>query len=94
MMPIVPAPTFRLPATTCVGSFFTSRLATLYGARIGTTSSTPGPLSSDSFVSVALLADGGDHGPLGALNDVGLEAQRLDPLDHVLNLLGRWPLFP
>ena len=29
---------------------------------------------------VALLADGGDDGPLGALNDVGLEAQALDPL--------------
>ena len=50
MTPIVPAPTLRLPTTTCVGSFFTSRLATLYGARIGTTLRRPAPLASDSLV--------------------------------------------
>ena len=52
---------------------FVSRLATLYGARIGSTSSTPGPLSSAPMLAiVAFVADGGDHGPLGAAEHVGL----------------------
>jgi len=55
MTPTIPAPTDRLPATTRVGSGFTSRLATLYGATIGTTSATPGPLASDSFIDSRLI---------------------------------------
>ena len=45
MTPRWPPPTVRLPARTTVGSDFISRLASLYGARTGSTSSTPGPLS-------------------------------------------------
>ena len=63
---------------TTVGSDFISRLATLYGARIGSTSSTPGPLSSDSDAGgVPLVADRGDDGPLGAAKHVRLRARAI-----------------
>ena len=38
-----------------------------------------GPAVQRFLGAVALLADGGDDGPLGALNDVGLEAQGSRP---------------
>ena len=36
---------------------------------------------------VALVADGGDDGPLGAAEHGGLQAERFDLLDHVLDVL-------
>ena len=84
----VPPPTVRLPARTTVGSDFVSRLASLYGARTGSTSSTPGPLSSTPTLAVvALVADRGDHGPLGAAEHGRLEAERFNLLDHVFDIL-------
>ena len=35
------------------------------------------------FVCLAIVADGRDHGPLGADDHVGLEPQAFDALDHV-----------
>ena len=45
------------------------------------------------LVRLAIVADGGDHGPLGADDHVGLQAQRLDALDHVLDVGRRGLLF-
>ena len=88
MTPRWPPPTVRLPAFTTVGSDFVSRLASLYGARIGSTSSTPGPLSSDADAGhLAFVADRGDDGPLGAAEHRRLQARRFDMLDHVLDVL-------
>ena len=35
---------------------------------------------------VAFLADGGDHGPLGAVDRMGFQAKLFDALDHVFDL--------
>ena len=42
---------------------------------------------------LAIVADRGDHGPLGADDDVGLQAQRFDALDHVLDVRLRGSFF-
>ena len=38
------------------------------------------------LVHLAIVADRGDHGPLGADDHVGFEPEALDPLDHVLDV--------
>ena len=53
---------------------------------MGTTSSTPAPLSQRGAVLVAFVADGRDHRSLGAVDRMGLEPKLLDALDHVLDL--------
>ena len=45
------------------------------------------------LVRLAIVADRGDHGPLGADDHVGLQPQRFDALDHVFDVRLAWPLF-
>ena len=90
MTPKWPPPTVRLPARTTVGSDFVSRLAILYGASTGSTSSTPGPLSKAPPLVAARSS------PIAAMtvrsvprSTVRFQAHGFDLLDHVLDVLFR-----
>ena len=70
-------------------SRWNSRLASLNGLRIGTTCSTPGDRLQGLDLELLLVADDADDRPRDPLAEVGREAQGLDPLEDVLDHLGR-----
>ena len=88
MTPIVPSPTVRLPATDRGGLLLHFAAGDFVGREDRHDLGHAGPLSSDSLCVLTIVADRRDDGALGADDDVGLQAQRLDALDHVLDV--RW----
>ena len=76
-----------------VGSGFTSRLATLYGAQDRHHFRHPRTRLERLFCLFPFFADRGDHGAFRAHNHMGFQSQRFDTLDHVVNLVVRRALF-
>ena len=87
MTPSVPPPTVRLPARTTVGSDFGFDAREFVRREHGQHFVDAGAAFENADRGVAFVANRGDDGPLGASEHGGLEAERFDLLDHVIDIL-------
>ena len=92
MTPIVPPPTVRLPTRTMVGSGLHFAAGDLVGGEDRHHFGHARAAFQRFLAGVAFVADGGDHGPLGADDHVGFQAQLFDALRPCARCPPAWRL--